>query len=1152
MTKQSLQERISNKKIDRVIRVFVSSTFRDMQEEREILVKRVFPQLRKICEQRSVVWSEVDLRWGITDEQKSEGQVLPICLKEINRCRPYFIGLLGERYGWIPDRLPMEMVSSQPWLRNFRNRSITELEILHGVLNNPEKCKHAYFYLRDPVYIESLPAEIRKEYRESDSQSRLLRLFSTKRRQANQRRQLLQRLKQRIINSKFSVRKNYKNPEEFGNLVYHDMKELIDKVFPFTHIPTLPERETTQHEAFAAQRKQMYIYREEDYAQLDDYVKKGSQYPLVIVGEAGVGKSSLLANWVALFHQSNIDSVVIEHYVGCSSYSHDWPSIMQRIIQKLDSINNISIDSWSTPFELRTAFLKALKASGKRAKTILVIDGIEHLHDIRTNRCEFWFPDQLPHGVRLFLSLSDKKLSQSLTLQHWPKMKVKRLQKPIRERLIAHYLADYRKNLSQRQLKRIVAAESTGNPLFLLALLNELRVFGSHDDLDQQIQKYVECKSVAQLIDTILTRYEIDYNAGRAQLVRDTLRFLWASRCGLSETDILSLLGSNDSPLPRSFFAPFLYAVIHLLSDTSGLLLLNNPSVRLAVEHRYLSEEGDRVKIHLKLASYFDPHLMPSNQQKEAIIQQVQRMIAVKFRSALPLIEIVDPSFSSESTLTLLERSYRELPWQLANAQAWTLLGKWISRPECLAIVMEDDRFGVAEYWAQIEQNTQLRALQAYGGVLSGIESMPDDQANAVATLLADTGAQSSALAIEEKLAERFRRNGKETNLATSLLNQSNSLAHIGNRKEAIRRLSRAEIIFRQQEDEERIRTCLTNRGYLEMEMGHFDEALNLLCEAEKMAAKASDNLAHGRTILGKAILHIYQKDYVAAHNKLSLAEDLFNSVGDKRGLAVVKNECAMIEIEKHNFETATAFLEESECIHRSLGDWSGVQRCLGNKARVLRKCGLYKESLDMQEEAEQISRQIDDLEGIASALLNKAGILAQHFGRLADALPLAQKAYEIAKIACLPKKLEQQIKSLQQHLSTRVIDDSNTPKQPSTILPPSVAAVEGRMRNAIGDYKYAAQILEQAVAARPENAEWRSELSSSYMGLGRNEDAIAQLKQAVKLAPDYATAWYNLGSANFRQKNRVAAVSAYRRFLEIEPHGVESDQLRDMFLELS
>ena len=63
----------------RVIRVFISSTFRDMKEERDYLVKLIFPELRKLCEQRGVVWGEVDLRWGVTDEQKAEGKVLLLC-----------------------------------------------------------------------------------------------------------------------------------------------------------------------------------------------------------------------------------------------------------------------------------------------------------------------------------------------------------------------------------------------------------------------------------------------------------------------------------------------------------------------------------------------------------------------------------------------------------------------------------------------------------------------------------------------------------------------------------------------------------------------------------------------------------------------------------------------------------------------------------------------------------------------------------------------------------------------------------------------------------------------------------------------------------------------------------------------------------------
>jgi preprotein translocase subunit SecA/nephrocystin-3 len=50
------------------IRVFISSTFCDMQADRDALVKNIFPQLRKLCESRAVTWTEVGLRWGITSE----------------------------------------------------------------------------------------------------------------------------------------------------------------------------------------------------------------------------------------------------------------------------------------------------------------------------------------------------------------------------------------------------------------------------------------------------------------------------------------------------------------------------------------------------------------------------------------------------------------------------------------------------------------------------------------------------------------------------------------------------------------------------------------------------------------------------------------------------------------------------------------------------------------------------------------------------------------------------------------------------------------------------------------------------------------------------------------------------------------------------
>jgi len=148
----------------RVIRVFISSTFKDMAEEREKLVKYTFPELRRRCRERQVEFVEVDLRWGITDEQKTEDKVLPICMEEIKRCHPFFVGLLGERYGWAPEKIDPDFLEKQDWLKGQEGQSFTALEILHGVLNNPAMAGHSFFYFRDPAYVNSIPEKDRKDF----------------------------------------------------------------------------------------------------------------------------------------------------------------------------------------------------------------------------------------------------------------------------------------------------------------------------------------------------------------------------------------------------------------------------------------------------------------------------------------------------------------------------------------------------------------------------------------------------------------------------------------------------------------------------------------------------------------------------------------------------------------------------------------------------------------------------------------------------------------------------------------------------------------------------------------------------------------------------------------------------------------------------
>src|SRR5712672_879049 len=145
----------------RSVRVFVSSTFRDMHAERDHLVKVVFPALRERLEAHRVHLIDIDLRWGVTREQAENDQVLDLCLRQIDDCRPFFIGILGERYGWVPQNLPAEAVlGSYGWLQHHTGKSVTELEILHGVLNDAEMRGRAFFYFRDPAAVVGIPESL--------------------------------------------------------------------------------------------------------------------------------------------------------------------------------------------------------------------------------------------------------------------------------------------------------------------------------------------------------------------------------------------------------------------------------------------------------------------------------------------------------------------------------------------------------------------------------------------------------------------------------------------------------------------------------------------------------------------------------------------------------------------------------------------------------------------------------------------------------------------------------------------------------------------------------------------------------------------------------------------------------------------------------
>lgn len=133
--------------------VFVSSTFKDMQFERDALHTVAATSInRELAAYGEQVYFG-DLRWGVNttalDSEDGCRRVLEVCLDEIDDCRPYMIVLVGERYGWIPDGKMIRDAALAKGVAVDGEMSVTQLEIEYGALLRGEHDGRIFFYFRE-------------------------------------------------------------------------------------------------------------------------------------------------------------------------------------------------------------------------------------------------------------------------------------------------------------------------------------------------------------------------------------------------------------------------------------------------------------------------------------------------------------------------------------------------------------------------------------------------------------------------------------------------------------------------------------------------------------------------------------------------------------------------------------------------------------------------------------------------------------------------------------------------------------------------------------------------------------------------------------------------------------------------------------------
>jgi hypothetical protein len=538
--------------LNQMIRVFISSTFRDMQRERDVMMARVFPQVRRWCEQRGMIWREIDLRWGITAEEADRGEALGLCLEEVAACSPLFIALLGERYGHIEKDLPADLLTRFPWLKDFQGRSITEMEIEAGALCQPGPSPTVLFYFRDPDFLKRLSAgEDPCDYlpETDEAQTRLTEL------------------KRRIAASGHKI-KRFASPQELEEVMSADLLEMLAT----RTSPSQIERVADAQWNFARSRGRFYVGPGSWLATIDRQVA-GSGPPLLVTGEVGSGKSTVIATW-ALKQIGEDQKVILDlepwwrrvpeqwltreptavrivpWFVGAMEVREDWPSIARGLMSVMDP-NDLQVDLAKDPLSVRSRLSTILHQT--RERTVLIIDGVDQICDFDSDAPVTWIPANLPPQVRVIVSATHATVVEWARRHHWKVLELPKWKTARRRNFVVAWFKTFGRKLDRAILDQIATAPQTAQPLFLCTLLEELRMFGSFEGLPQKVNACLGAKSARELYGQMLVRLE---SIGGTSHVRDLFSFLQVARRGVTERELATLLGSPAMPLPQAYLSP--------------------------------------------------------------------------------------------------------------------------------------------------------------------------------------------------------------------------------------------------------------------------------------------------------------------------------------------------------------------------------------------------------------------------------------------------------------------------------------------------------------------------------------------------------------------------------------------------------------------
>lgn len=342
--------------------------------------------------------------------------------------------------------------------------------------------------------------------------------------------------------------------------ISNGLEQAIAKLHPL-HTERPPadslERELDQNEQFLFACSEEFIPRKDDFAELDAYAAANGPEPFVLTASAGTGKSTLLAAW--LNHRradwAEEGRTVHFRFIGASDGSSTAPALLASLALDLKQAGKHTRPVPADPAELLAIFPAMLADSGKKGPTILVLDGINQIAG--GLRSLDWLPRVLPSQVRLIASLRSDAPGAPDLVRLWRESGRMRVGEVMpfrspddRRKLVNAYLAQYFKQLDDRQIDTLILSDGAENPLFLKVVLSELRVFGGFSGLSELIRTGFG-RTPETAFDHMLERLrtEAAFTAmDAATAAPEMIGLLAYAQNGLSAMELGSLLSAAANP----------------------------------------------------------------------------------------------------------------------------------------------------------------------------------------------------------------------------------------------------------------------------------------------------------------------------------------------------------------------------------------------------------------------------------------------------------------------------------------------------------------------------------------------------------------------------------------------------------------------------